>query len=123
MPITDAPRSAAAPGSQATSAQVARHATQISADARRDGPSDSRSVRAAFIAPIGRARQPSVNQTDGRCGWCGGPRSGAIVLCQREPGIDNRVRVERNALDVLLDQPLRKLGIIRRNLAPDAGIL
>src|SRR6202163_4083573 len=66
------------------------------------------------------ARAAGVNQTDG---GCSAPRSGAIVLCQREPGIDDGVRVQGNTLDVLLDQPLRKLRIVRRTLAADASIL
>src|SRR5450755_3606446 len=100
------PRSAAAPGNQATSAAVARDATQISVDADREGPSEMRSAGVAFMAPIGPARPAGVNQTDGRCSAL---RSGAIVLCQREPGIDDGVRIQGNTLDLLLDQPLGEL--------------
>src|SRR6266404_997218 len=49
---------------------------------------------------LGAARVADVNQTDGRCS---APRSGVIVLCQRKPGIDDGVRIQRNTLDVLLD--------------------
>src|SRR5262249_29827272 len=45
------------------------------------------------------------------------------MLGQDEPGLDHRVRVERNALDFLLDQPLSEIGVIRRPLPADPGVL
>ena len=53
------------PGSHATSAAVARHTTQISADANREGPNDMRNASAAFMAPIARLGHAGVNQTYG----------------------------------------------------------
>src|SRR5437588_10000347 len=69
---------------------------------------------------LGTARAADVNQTDGRCS---APRSGVIVLCQRKPGIDDGVRIQRNTLYVLLDKPLRELRIIRGTLPADTGVL
>src|ERR1700720_1918812 len=66
------------------------------------------------------AREPqaSISRTDDAAR----PIS-AIVLCQREPGINDGVRIQRNTLDVLLDEPLRELRIIRGTLAADTGVL
>ena len=40
-----------------------------------------------------------------------------------EPGIHDRIRVQRNGLDALVHQPLGQVGVVRRPLAADAHVL
>ena len=42
---------------------------------------------------------------------------------EEQPGLDDRVRIQRHALDALLDQPAREVRMIRRPLAADADVL
>jgi hypothetical protein len=50
------------------------------------------------------------------------PRSGALAR-EGEPGLDHRIRVQRDALDALVEQPLREVRVVRRALAADADVL
>ena len=45
-----------------------------------------------------------------------------LLLRQEHPGLDHRIRVERHALDSLLQQPARELRMIGRTLAADADV-
>ncbi len=40
-----------------------------------------------------------------------------------QPGLDDGVRVQRHALDALVEQPARQVGVIRRALAANADVL
>ena len=42
---------------------------------------------------------------------------------EEQPGLDDGVGIERHALDALLDQPAREVGMIGRALAADADVL
>src|SRR5690606_24160972 len=50
-------------------------------------------------------------------------QSADFLIGQEEPGIQYRVRVERNAFDALLHQPLGQVRMIRRPLSTYANVL
>ena len=60
--------------------------------------------------PFGRPRQAARDQRASR-------------LREREPGLDDRIGIERHALDALLDQPLREIRMVGRPLPADADVL
>src|SRR2546430_5053704 len=41
---------------------------------------------------------------------------------QEQPGLEHGVRIERDALDPLLDQPLRQVRMVRRTLTANTDI-
>src|SRR5438552_3177230 len=41
---------------------------------------------------------------------------------EQQPGLDHGIRIQRHAFDLLPDQPLRKLGIVRGSLSANATI-
>ena len=46
-----------------------------------------------------------------------------FISCQEQPGLDHGVRVERDAVDTLVDQPAGELRVIRRALPADPDVL
>src|SRR5690349_10008345 len=46
-----------------------------------------------------------------------------LIPGEEQPGLDDRVGIERDALDALLEQPAREVRVIRRALAADADVL
>lgn len=45
------------------------------------------------------------------------------MRCQTGPGIDHRVRVQRDAVDTLIHEPFGQIGVVGRALAADADVL
>src|SRR5436190_19648490 len=69
---------------------------------------------------------PLSRESRQTCGAFAGMTSALLRsrgFSQREPGLDDRIGVERDALDLLLDQPLREVGMIGGSLPADARIL
>src|SRR5437870_3740069 len=46
-----------------------------------------------------------------------------LVFRQAQPGVHDRVRIQRHRLDALIHQPLGEVGMIGRALAADADVL
>src|SRR5690606_18405258 len=56
----------------------------------------------------------------------GGPAALTLprhVLGEIEPRLNDRVRIQRHALDALLEQPLGEIRVVRRPLAADTDVL
>ena len=66
------------------------------------------------VAVLPRAAALRLALGSGRCGF----RSR-----QEHPGLDHRIRIERQAVDPLLDQPAREFRMIGRTLTADADVL
>src|SRR5262249_35941441 len=45
-----------------------------------------------------------------------------LGLREKQPGLDHRIRIERHALDALIEQPAREVRMVRRPLTAEADI-
>ena len=117
------------PAASASSAAVARWVTTMNAPARRERRSSMRRDAGAFMRADwarGALRQ-SIRRmaevpTHPVLPHQGRDAATTRRLRQRQPGLHHGVGIERDALDLLLDQPLREIGIVGRTLAADADV-